>query len=325
MDNHADNFIISTNYIAGLVDSDFGVYISRFYPRGKLRLSPCIQFVNTNFGLIELCHKYLDDNDINHHIRFRKATVGKDKKELTINRLIKCIEFADLVVGCSVVRKPQLEIIREFCVDRLHYVYECGWKQNNTPYTDYQKKLYDELLNLNLNYNYDNGNRNYTASWLAGMIDGDGSVCFVVTENKKSEYELVNGDIREYYHTRVIPTIDITTGSDTNRNNIITIFDNLDIKYSIRTTKSKAKKRLGKNKKKYYYNLYIRSYDDIEKFLLYVKDKLYAKRRQAILMLEYLELKKNNKFNTDEVFDIVNKVKFLNNNPNNKDISETTR
>jgi hypothetical protein len=46
MDNHADNFVISDNYMAGLVDSDFGVYIHRFYPRGKLQLRPTINFVN---------------------------------------------------------------------------------------------------------------------------------------------------------------------------------------------------------------------------------------------------------------------------------------
>ena len=54
MDNHADNFVISDNYMAGLVDSDFGVFISRHFPKGKLCLNPVISFVNTRFELIEV-------------------------------------------------------------------------------------------------------------------------------------------------------------------------------------------------------------------------------------------------------------------------------
>jgi hypothetical protein len=279
MDNHAGNFIVNDNYIAGLVDSDFGVYIHRFYPRGRLQLRPTVSFNNTRFDLIEACHTYLDNNNINHHISTRKASVGKDKKELTIKRLSKCIEFVDLVVGYCISRRPQLEVIRKFCEDRLRYVNELGWKQNNTPYTAYQKELYNKIVELNLDYNYDTGYRNFTPSWLAGTIDGDGSICFVVT---KSE--------------RVIPTVDITTGSDTMLNNVIALYESLNINYNYRTNKSKAKKRLGKNKKKFNYNIYVRNQDSLYKLLSFINNKIIAKQNQLELMIDYLEHKKINRF-----------------------------
>lgn len=307
MDNHADNFVISDNYMAGLVDSDFGVYIHRFYPRGKLQLRPTINFVNTNFSLIELCHDYLERNNINHHIANRAATVGKDKKELTIRRQTKCIEFSDKILKYIIVRAPQLKIVKEFCDSRLKYVNEYGWKQNNTPYTEYQKQLYDEIVELNLNYNYDNGNRNYTPSWLGGMIDGDGSICFVVSSRNS-----------------IIPSIDITTGSDTCLNNVCELYDRLNIKYGIRSKKSKAKKRLGKNKKKFSYSIYVKTPDDLLKLIKFLDGKLYAKQRQLSILYDYLKSKSIcGSHYTYEQLNIVAQSRFLNHNPNYKDISET--
>jgi hypothetical protein len=305
MGNHADNFIISDNYVAGLVDSDFGVFINRFYPRGKLQLRPTINFTNTNFDLIEKCYDYLKINGINHHIRFNKATIGKDKKCIEILRLSMVALFSDKIKSYCVVRRPHLEVLSSYCSDRLIYVNELGWKQNNTPYTDYQKNLYDEIVELNMNYNYDLGYRNGTLSWLGGYIDGDGSICFVVSKK------------------RIIPTVDITTGSDASLNNITEMYNKYDIKYDIRITKSKATKRLGRNKKKVHYNIYVRNFGSIEKLLNLLNGKLIAKQRQLELMLLYLNIKKVNRFNTDEIWDIVDRVKFINRNPNYKDISET--
>lgn len=307
MDNHADNFIISDNYISGLIDSDFGVYIHRFYPRGRLQLRPTINFVNTNFNLIELCHDYLEKNNINHHIANRIATVGKDKKEITIKRQTKCIEFTNKVLKYTIVRRPQLEIIKEFCESRLVYVNEYGWKQNNTPYTELQKQLYDKIVALNLNYNYDNGSRNYTPSWLGGMVDGDGSICFVVSSRNS-----------------IIPSIDITTGSDTCLTNVCELYDMLNIKYGVRTSKSKAKKRLGKNKKKFHYNIYVKTPDDLLKLIKFLDGKLYAKQRQLSMLYNYLHLRSVcSTHYTHEQLDIVAQSRLLNRNSNYKDISET--
>jgi len=305
MDNHADNFTIGKNYFTGLIDSDFGVFINRFYPRGRLQLRPTISLTNTNFTLIEGVHKYLILNGINHHITSNVPTVGKKKKILDIKRLQKCMEFSELFGSGCVVRRPHLDLLNEYCYDRLRYVFELGWKQNNTPYTDRQKKIYDELVSLNMNYNYDLGYRNLTSKWLSGFLDGDGSVSFIVS-----------GD-------RIIPTIDFTTESDAARENIKKILNVNRVKFDIRTTRSKAKKRLGKNKKKFYYNIYIRSFEDLYRLIDFLDGNVFAKSRQLSLMRHYLEIKKINRSNTDECWKIVNKVKFLNHNPNCKDISET--
>lgn len=323
MDDHADNFVISDNYMAGLVDSDFGVFISRHFPKGKLCLNPVICLVNTKFELIEVCHAYLLSNNINHHIGYIKKTIRKEQKTLTIFRLSKCIEFADKLMRYCVVRRPQLEIIKKFCEDRSEYVKNYGWKPKNTPYTEHQQQLYDKMVELNMNYNYDSGARNYTWSWLAGMIDGDGSICFVVNKNRKSVKSLVDGTTKKYFHDKIIPSVGVTTGSDTNLNNIKEMLDNSGIKYNIRVSKSKAKKRLGKNKKKFHYDISIRGYGSIEKLLIKLNGKLIGKQTQLEYMLKYLMIKKINRFNTKEVFDLVEKVKFLNHNPNYRDISET--
>lgn len=303
MDNHADNLIVNDNYIAGLVDSDFGVYINRFYPRNRMQLKPMINFVNTRFNLIEIVSNYLYSNDINHHIGFNKATVGKDKKELLISRQEKCLKFIDIIANKCVIRRKQLEIMGEFCESRLYNIKELGWKQNNTPYTDRQIELYDTLFKLNLDYNIDFGYRNCTTSWLSGFLDGDGSICFIVSKN------------------RIIPTVDFTTGSDNGLNNIIDVLGSNCIKYNIRTSTSKSSKLLGKHKKKNYYNIYIRDCSSLYTLLLMLNTKSIAKQKQIELMLRYLDIKKINSYNTSDIWDIVSEVKNLNNNYQN--ISET--
>ena len=297
MDNHADNFIINGNYLAGLIDSDFGVYIHKFYPRGHLQLRPTINFTNTNFDLVELCSNYLKDNSIHHHVGFFKATVGRDIKTINIKRQHMCLKFIDDVINYTIVRKPQLEVLSSFCSDRLKYVNFNGWTQNNTPYTDYQIELYQTLYNLNLNYNHDYGHRNYTPSWLGGLIDGDGSVCFVVSSRNT-----------------VLPTIDITTESDTCLNNIKELYTKIGIKYDVRTTKSKATKRIGRNAYKYIYNIYVRDYDSLLLLLKYINGKLFIKQRQVECMYSYIILRNNcsTKHYSYEQLDIVAKVKTLN-------------
>jgi hypothetical protein len=208
MGNHADNLIVGDDYIAGLIDSDFGIYINRFFPRGKLQLRPEIYFVNTRFSLIEVVSTYLSTYGIKHYVGNRTATVGKNKKIVVIQRPSMCIAFYNRVVEHCVVRYEQLNILKEFCSDRLYYVEHMGYKQNNTPYTDKQIALYDKMVDINLNYNMDYGYRNDSIEWLSGFLDGDGSICFVVTKDKPSKKILVNGDMAIYYGDRITPSID---------------------------------------------------------------------------------------------------------------------
>jgi len=296
MDNQQITSVINNNYFGGLIDSDFGVYIHEFYPRGHLQLRPTINFVNTNFDLIEFCSYILKANDINHHISFREATVGRDKKEIVIQRFRKCLDFTEKWNSFSIVRRPQLSLLKDFCYDRLRYVDEKGFKQNNTPYTDYQKNIAQQLKTLNCDYNYDTGFRNLTWAWLEGFLEGDGSICFVVSND------------------RIIPTIDFTTESNTALANIEELFTKNNIKFSVRVSRSRAEKRIRKGKPyKKCYNIYVRSFESLEILLERLKENLIGKAQQRDLVLEYLELKRDNKFNTNTNWQIVEKVKNLNN------------
>jgi hypothetical protein len=285
---------MNDNYFAGLIDSDFGITITRFYPRGNLQLRPQICFVNTNFVLIEACSNHLLENNINHHVRSQKATKGRDRKVIEIKRLSKCSDFSKLWTEQCVVRKPQLKVLRKFCESRLSYVRQFGWKQNNTPYTDYQKSLYDDIIKLNLNYNYDAGYRNKAIPWLAGIIDGDGSICFVISKD------------------RIIPTVSITTGSDMALVNIKDIYDSLEVHYNVQKIKSKASKKLGRNKTIMYYNINVRDQKSIHVLCSSLEDYLLGKNKQCSLMLEYLKVRSQNQFYTDTCWSIAEEVKALN-------------
>jgi hypothetical protein len=308
MDNHADNFIISDNYMAGLIDSDFSVCINRqVKSKGKTYLTPVIQFENTNFNLINVVSEYLHNMEINHYVGNRKATVYRDTKYIQIRRYLKCSEFSNKLQGFCVVRAPQLKILNMFCVDRLLYVNNKGCKINNTPYTELQLQLYNDIVRLNSDYNHDNDCRNYTINWLAGMIDGDGSLYFSVLKK----------------NLKIIPSFEIQTWSLTACNNISYILDKYHMKYYLGKNIVKASKTLGKRKRKPCYIFRITSYEALFSFLKLLDGKLVAKQRQLKLMLKYMVLKKVKNPNTEEIWNIVKSVKFLNHNPNYKDISET--
>jgi len=307
MGNHAGNFLTNNNYVAGLVDSDFSVMIMRRTIRGdKLRMVPRISFTNTNPFLIEFMSSYLKRYDINHYVGIRKKTKYNHKieKQIIIQRYSKCIDFSDKIISCAVIRRPQLEIIRDFCVDRCKYMENYGWKFINTPYTDYQKKLCNEIINLNLDYNFDNNFRNHTFSWLGGFIDGDGSIGM--------SYHKQGGDRTDY---KITPFINFSLGSDSGFNNVKELLNKSEIGYSCTAHKCKASRKLGRNKKKHYYLVAIKSHNDLRKIIPKLNGKLIAKQQQLNLLFEYLDIRNNEKGPySDRCYEIVSKVKNLNNN-----------
>lgn len=299
--------LINDNYFSGLIDSDFGVYLTSNSYKGKLSLRPRINFVNTRFELVEVCSEYLKANGINHHVAIEKATVGRDHKRIQIIRLDKCLEFVDKWAHFSIVRRPQLELIKEFCESRMRYVAECGWKFNNTPYTERQKELFHIIQNLNLNYNRDDGYRNKTFSWLAGMIDGDGSIYFSDT-HRNTKYKDIT-----YNYRKIIPWLKITTESHTALNNIRELYDQYSIRYYIEEIRGKLSKKVSKDSFKYYYNIVVKEFDPLLFLLNKLNGKLVVKQKQLELMTNYIVLKKKNIHYTDEIFDIVSELKSINN------------
>lgn len=298
--------LINDNYFAGLIDSDFGVFLAMSTCNGKLNINPIINFVNTRFELIEACSQKLSSRNINHHVGLDKATVGRDHKRIKILRLGKCIDFADIWAPFCIVRRRQLELLRQFCLGRVKYVSEHGWKYNNTPYTDDQKSLVHDIKKLNADYNRDDGFRNYTFSWLAGIIDGDGSIYFSDT-NRNTKYK-----DKIYKYRKITPCLKITTESHTALNNIKELYDNLNVKYYIDRSRGKLTKAIKKNSYKYHYSVVVRNFDSLYLLLNKLQDNLVAKKEQAKLMLNYIDVKRSDRHYTDVVYDIVSKVKLLN-------------
>lgn len=299
---------INDNYFSGLIDSDFGVYLTKNTYKGKLSIRPRICFVNTRFELIEVCSSFLKFNNINHHVGTETATVGRDHKRIQIIRLDKCVDFVDKWSHFSIVRRPQLELLREFCVGRIKYVNEEGWKFNNTPYTEEQKNLFDKIQQLNLNYNRDDGYRNKTFSWLAGMIDGDGSIYFSDTHRDTKYKDTI------YKYRKIIPWLKVTTESHTALNNIKDIYDSFNIRYYVEEIRGKLSKKVKKKTFKYHYSIVVKEFEPLLFLLSKLDGKLVAKQKQLELMIEYITIKNINRHYTDEVYSIVEKVKQLNNN-----------
>jgi len=299
--------LINDNYFAGLIDSDFGVYLTKNTYKGKLNLRPRINFVNTRFILVDTCSEFLKLNDINHHVSLEKATLGRDHKRLQIIRLGKCIDFVNKWSHLSIVRRPQLELLKEFCEQRVAYVIDEGWKFNNTPYTDRQKELFDIIQQLNLNYNRDDGYRNKTFSWLAGIIDGDGSIYFSDTHRDTKYKDTV------YTYRKIIPWLKITTESHTALNNIKELYEQYNIKYYVEKVRGKLSKKIKKNTFKYHYNIIVKEFGPLLFLLDRLDGKLIAKQSQLQLMKKYIHLKQGNRYYTEEIYNLVAELKNLNN------------
>ena len=307
MDNQQTTSI-NDNYVAGLIDSDFGVFMTSNTYKGKLNIRPVINFVNTRFVLVDVLSEYLKNCDINHFVQVSEATVSRDTKRIIIGRLGKCIDFVDKFSSLSIVRRKQLLLLREFCDTRVDYVANYGWKFNNTPYTQRQKDIVEEVRLLNLNYNRDDGFRNKTPSWFAGIIDGDGSIYFSDT-HRTCRYKNT-----EYRYRKIIPWLKITTESHTALNNIIEFYEEKGIRYYIDKVRGKLSKDISKDSYKYHYSIVVKEFDPLLYMLDYVGDMLVAKKEQCNLVREYIYKKKVDKHYTDACFGLVEKVKYLNNN-----------
>lgn len=298
--------LINDNYMAGLIDSDFGVYLTKSMYKGKLSIRPRIMFVNTRFELIEACSALLKANDINHHVGLEKATVGRDHKRIQILRLGKCIDFVNKWSNLSIVRRPQLNELKKFCEQRTDFVINEGWKFNNTPYTEEQIELFDVIQRLNWNYNRDDGFRNKTFSWLAGMIDGDGSIYFNDTHRDTKYKDTV------YTYRKIIPALKITTESHTALNNIKELYEQCNVKYYVEEIRGKLTKKLKKDTFKFHYNIIVKEFDPLLFLLNKLDGKLVAKQKQLEVMKLYIHTKQHDRHYTEDVYKLVDQLKQLN-------------
>lgn len=302
---------INENYIAGLIDSDFGVYITKNTYKGKLQFSPIVRLKNTRFSIVDACSDFLLSVGINHHVKIFEPTINKPYKQLQIQRLTKCLMFADMFKGLCVGRRKQLELIKDFCESRLRVLNTNSFANRNTPYSDEQREIFGRLYLLNLDYGKLNGYRNITPSWLAGMIDGDGSI-FMVLTHRESRYTNKEGKETVYKYPKIFPYVKVTTESYDVRDNVVDIYKKLGVRYYVETVRGKASRKLGKNKKKYYYSIVVKEFDSVLSVLNYIDKHLIGKQKQLELMRYYINLKKRDRSNTQECFEIVEKMKELN-------------
>lgn len=229
MDNHAGNINISNNYVAGIVDSIADIRLDRYFPKGKLLIKPSIKFVMTNVESLDCFHRWLDYNKINHYIQTNYVTKGNERKTLLINRYNKCISFIDIICGYCVLKCELLNILREFCLHRVQHVMESGWSFSNTPFDDFEKQIYNKMLNYDIDLfkGYDN---NFTLSWFKGYLSN------IRIVNKGDGYM-------------------ITISNESVKNNFIGFFDLNDISHNITTHNSKKPKSFGKGKRRKVFNI----------------------------------------------------------------------
>jgi hypothetical protein len=272
-------------------------------------MSPRIKFINTRHILTDVCSEYLKYLGINHYVSINKATVGRDAKYLIIQRLSKCIDFCNKFKSLVVGRQEQLNLLEDFCVSRLASYVDGKFG----VYTIEEKAICDNLKNLNLNYNVDFKNRNYSYSWLAGMLDGDGSI-FITKTNRKCKYRRNNGTYKTYSYDKYLPVLKFTTESTAVYNNIIEIYNKLNVNFFKEEVKSKVSKKLGRNLYKVMYNITVTNFNDLLILLDKLDEKLIAKQKQAVLLKNFIFEKQKCRFNTKNIISIYNEIKELNTN-----------
>ena len=92
------------------------------------------------------------------------------------------------------------------------------------------------------------------------------------------------------------------------------MYDDLNIRYYVEEVRGKLSKKIKKKAFKYYYNIVVKEFDPLLIILNKLNGKLIAKQKQLELMIEYINSKNKNIHYTDDIYNIVSKVKQLNNN-----------
>lgn len=233
MDNHAgNNDLFNINYIAGIVDSVCDVRLNKYHLGGKFMIKPQIKFTSDKDYIIEILHVWLNDNNINHFIQNNKTTVVDNRKMLSINRYSKCIDFVNLVCGMCILKRDQLELLKDFCVYRINHVDNTGWTFMSTSFDKYEIDAYNTFIRFNIYSKHDSNYRNLTLSWLKGFIAGK----HVTTNNM------------------------LVTDSISVKENILDLCNRYKYKCVVQEYSAKEANKFGKNIKRNRFNIYI---DDI--------------------------------------------------------------
>jgi len=147
-------------------------------------------------------------------------------------------------------------------------------------------------------------------SWLAGLIDGDGTLCMTKTVCSREKYPQYKED---KMHIRLTLKIEMADESTIRR--CERIFRNM----GVHTKMVQRTKRKGYG---YYYSVKICGAENLSKVLKKLKPYLFTKQKQAKLMLKYIESRKhgNRHKYSDKDLKLIEKMAQMNKVP-----SETIR
>jgi hypothetical protein len=157
--------------------------------------------------------------------------------------------------------------------------------------------------------------RAFMRGYLAGMIDGEGSIMMIKERERRARYVRKNGEISMYKHTFYVPAISI---SNTNReiiNTIHTYLTEFNIAHYVVPEHQDFRDKGWKTSKK----ILIRGWKRCKAFIEKISFEFLAKSKQLDLMKQLIEIRWNILCKKDEPkhyipqeINLINQIKQLN-------------
>lgn len=278
MGNYAGNFNIEDiNWLAGIIDSDGSINLTKQNIKKGVNLQPKVQIYNSNDRIINNTHYILNDLGVNHHIYKSDRSNSDDGRnyrklsyQLSVRRLSKIIELSDIVVDSMVGKRNQLLSLSAFCKYRLDKVLSEGKK---CKYDDFALSFYNTVNDFNVKCNLkDYGFRNETLDWLAGFVDGDG--CLTIKRIKRPE-----GNYRYKSY------ISFTTVNLSTLHNIKNILEMYKINYSIRERGKGLK--YGRNRYYKCYEVEVTNLEDCYNLSYLLKSRVKGKITECCILYTF--------------------------------------
>lgn len=295
-----ENDIIS--WFAGFFDAEGCARIKRCVRKGgNITYTPGIIINNTDLKTIDFCDMFLRNNNINTYVRISKPTTNrKPIKYIEVSRITKVIDFCSLLLPYSINKHDELLLLKQFCESRQERFISNGVKNKQLSYNEFEVSLYDKIKLYKahkkgkscLSYvpMFVNTSNNITNSWLAGYIDGDGSL----NVNKRGS-----------------ASFDVATSNPTTSNLLSEFFVSNNISYYYYS-------RLpGKNHlqccKLRIHKYFVHDTGDINKIIRMVRKYLVSKFDISKVMYEYCDLRNKNKHKnrTDYELELGQKIKSM--------------
>lgn len=253
---------LDLGYIAGLLDSDGFITMCNAGRKDKriIRLISISQNCKHPRVLRDI------KNTLNCGKICQSPSESKENKwTWRVSSKSDVIKICDALIPFSIIKKRQLQLIKESCKLRFGSFRSSSY----APAKEYNNILINEIKREHNNNEFIDLSITPKYSWIAGMIDGDGSLTFCVNKTRK--------------YLQFIRKVSI-------------IINNIEF------AKKLAKMLNGFIKKDYYYNkvkplvsVNITRRRDIKNLLLHILPYIQIKKERAAIMLASLEVRPKNK------------------------------